>query len=134
MHGGCQPGPTSSGNDDRAGLAGNGNFGHELERGESGAVGRAKVVIAQQVREYLEQQRALSRLRSAVHEQGRRHYTREDRLRPSAGGESTLEPLLLSERRSPDVSSYETVAARTHQPGDDVPKNEVDFVDPIRPS
>ena len=40
----------------------------------------------------------LSRLRSAIHEQGRRHDSGEDRLRLSAGGESTLELLLLSER------------------------------------
>jgi hypothetical protein len=59
----------------------------------------------------------LSGLRAAVPEQDRRDPHRQDGVWAGGGAESTVEPLLLPERRAADVPAHGRLAARADQSG-----------------
>jgi hypothetical protein len=116
---------TPPGTGDRAAGAGDGNPGHEFEREQDSAGERAGFVIAQQTNEYLQQQRACPDCGRRLTSKDSGSTPMEDGVRPSKGGESTVEPLSLSGQWSQDISSRESLASGTGYSRNDVPGDEV---------
>src|SRR5215472_12745841 len=106
-------------------------LGLTLKEGKALLAGVQDFVVAQQVRQYLDQHRPCPQC-------GQRHTSKDtgntgkDGIRSGAGAESALEPMLLPDRRPADVPSHEGLAAGAHHSGNAVAGDSLGVVDPVR--